>query len=86
MILQKAKGLHVICGIVLCWKGLTMNERNSKKGFYYICDVETDLPLYIADTFTEAMNWIGCSGATLYRMIKYGNIHKGMQCYKLQDF
>ena len=58
---------------------------NSWGCYYYIGDVSTDLPLYIADTFEEAREWIGCSPAKFVRMIREGAEHKGMFCRKMRD-
>lgn len=54
--------------------------------FYYICDVNTDLPAYIADTAGEAMRFLGCSSRTFYKMLNSGHEYHGYTCFKLQDF
>ncbi len=64
-----------------------MKAGNNPVGYmYYICDVNTDLPAYVADTAEEAMNWLSCSSRTLYRMINQGSEFKGYLCFKLRDY
>ena len=59
---------------------------NNHMGFlYYICDLNTDLPAYIADTAEQAMSFLGCSRKTLYRMINTGSSFSGYMCFKLRD-
>ena len=66
---------------------MALSVGNNAKGFfYYICEVETDLPVYIADTFRQAQKWLDCSSATLAKMITKGSVHDGYTCFKLKDF
>ena len=54
--------------------------------FYYICDVDTDLPVYIADTSQDAMRFLGCSSRTFYKMLNDGHVYQGFSCFKIKDF
>ncbi len=58
---------------------------NAKGYIYYICDIRTDLPRYIADTYSEACAWLGCSRPTLSRLLKTGCSYNGFSVIKLKD-
>ncbi len=63
-----------------------MKVGTNKNGILYaIYDAETDLPRYIADTFSQACAWLGCTRRTLSRILKTGQPFNGCTVYKIRD-
>ena len=63
-----------------------MKVGNNPRGFLYlIIDDKTDLPVYVADTAAEAIEWLDCTRSTLYRMINTGSSFNGYRCEKIDN-
>ena len=57
-------------------------KKSYKNHCYMVIDVETDLPLGVFDTYAEAMDFIGCSSRTFYRLLD-GASYMGMTVEKI---
>ena len=56
-----------------------------KHRFYYIYSARTDLPVCIADTFSEAVKFIGCSVAQFCRILDTDNDYDGLKVLSMTD-
>ena len=52
---------------------------NKEQFCYLICDIKTDLPLVVVDTYQEIMDFLDIKRTTTWKMIKKGAIVHG--CY-----
>ena len=59
-----------------------MSKKSYKKYCYMVIDVETDLPLAVFDTYHGAMEYIGCSSRTFYKLLD-GASYLGMTAEKI---